>query len=283
MYRFRYEHAISRMAKVIKVSESGYYKWLKRQNTTTLKDIENIEIEKEILEIYHESEASFGIRKITAELNKRRSDDKKINHKRVERIMKENNIHARASKKYVVTTDSSATTNPSPNLLERNFESDEPGEKLVSDTTFVITAQGTLYVAVILDLYGRMPLGLAMSRKNDTELVSSCFRDVILRHKLKKGCVLHSDRGSTYASKIYRDLLEENNVQSSMSKKGDCWDNAPMESFFGKLKTEWLYRKPKTINEAKLRIYQYVWEFYTKKRPHETNNYMTPHEIYYGA
>ena len=282
MYRFRYEHAISRMARVIKVSESGYYKWLKRQKITTLKDIEDIKIEKEILEIYHENDAILGIRKITMELNKKRSSDEKINHKKVERIMKKNNIHAKVSKKYVVTTDSSQTNNPSPNLLDRNFDSNEPGTKLVSDTTFISTSQGTLYVAVILDLYGRMPLGLAMSTKNDTSLVKSCFNDAILRHNLKEGCILHSDRGSTYASKEYRELLKENKIISSMSKKGDCWDNAPMESFFGKLKTEWLNRKPRTISDARLKVYQYVWQFYSKKRPHASNKYLTPYEYYYG-
>lgn len=242
MYRFKHEHTLSRMAKVLKVSESGYFKWVKRQNTHTLRDIENIELEAEIINIFLESNAVFGARKITHKLNEERSVDEKINHKRVERIMKEKGIHSRVKKKYIITTDSKNTTSPADNLLDRNFEVKAPGKKLVSDTTYVATAQGTLYVAVILDLYGRMPLRLAMSTKNDRHLVIDCFKDVIQRHELSDGCILHSDRGSTYASDDYQTLLEANNVICSMSKKSDCWDNAPMESFFGKQKKEWLYK-----------------------------------------
>ena len=281
MYRFKNEHAIIRMAKVLEVSESGYYKWLKRQSKPSLRDIENIEIEKEIKDIFHKSNGVFGIRKITKILNKR--VDKPINHKRVERIMRENEIYSRVKKKHVVTTDSKNTKKPAENLLERNFNSDKKGNKLVSDTTYVMTNQGTLYVAVILDLFAKMPLGMSMSRKNDSKLVIDCLEDVLNRHKLEKGCIIHSDRGSTYASKDYQDLLDKNNIVCSMSRKGDCWDNAAMESFFGKLKTEWLFRKPNTIAEAKCLVYEYVWDFYTKKRPHASNNYLTPQEVYEKA
>lgn len=279
MYRYRYEHAITRMAKVLEVSVSGYYKWLKRQSNITLRDIENIEIERRILEIYHESKAIFGIRKITAELNKISS--KRINHKRVERIMREKGIYSRTKKKFIATTDSSQTNKPAPNLLNRDFTSDKPRKKLISDTTYIQTVEGTLYVAVILDLYGRMPLGLSMSTKNDRNLVINCFEDMLCLYELEEGCIIHSDQGSTYASEDYQNLLKKHKLRCSMSRKADCWDNAAMESFFGKLKTEWLYRKPKTIKEAKQRIYNYVWNFYAKKRPHASNNYLTPFEVYH--
>lgn len=279
MYRYRYEHAITRMAKVLEVSVSGYYKWLKRQSNITLRDIENIEIERRILEIYHESKAIFGIRKITAELNKISS--KRINHKRVERIMREKGIYSRTKKKFIATTDSSQTNKPAPNLLNRDFTSDKPIKKLISDTTYIQTVEGTLYVAVILDLYGRMPLGLSMSTKNDRNLVINCFEDMLCLYELEEGCIIHSDQGSTYASEDYQNLLKKHKLRCSMSRKADCWDNAAMESFFGKLKTEWLYRKPKTIKEAKQRVYNYVWNFYAKKRPHASNNYLTPFEVYY--
>lgn len=281
MYRFKNEHAIFRMAKVLEVSESGYYKWLKRQSKPSLREIENIEIEKEIKDIFHKSNGVFGIRKITKILNK--LVNKPINHKRVERIMRENKIYSRVKKKHVVTTDSKNTKKPAENLLERNFSSDKKGNKLVSDTTYVMTNQGTLYVAVILDLFAKMPLGMSMSRKNDSKLVIDCLEDVLNRHKLENGCIIHSDRGSTYASKDYQDLLDKNNIICSMSRKGDCWDNAAMESFFGKLKTEWLFKKPNTIAEAKCLVYEYVWDFYTKKRPHASNNYLTPQEVYEKA
>lgn len=280
MYRYRHEHAVSRMAKVLEVSQSGYYKWLRRQNELSLRDIENIEIAQEILDIFCEYKGIFGIRKITSILSARRK--KRVNHKRVERLMREHGIHSRVKKKHIVTTDSSTTLKPAENLLQRDFTAQRPGEKLVSDTTYVMTQEGVLYVAVIMDLYGKLPLGLAMSRKNDRQLVMDCFVDMTLRHQLQPGCILHSDRGSTYASADYQDLLRAHRVICSMSRKGDCWDNAPMESFFGKLKVEWLTRKAKTIEEAKALIYEYVWSFYPKKRPHASNQYLTPHQVYYA-
>lgn len=281
MYRYRYEHAITRMAKVLEVSVSGYYKWLNRQNTTSLRDIENIKLESEIQRIYDESKASFGIRKITVEVNK--VFPTRVNHKRVERIMRKRGIYSRTKKKFITTTDSTQTKSPAPNLLERDFSSDKPGKKLLSDTTFVQTGQGTLYVAVILDLYGRMPLGLAMSTKNNEKLVIDCVEDMLSIHKLEDGCILHSDRGSTYASNKYQELLKDNKLICSMSRKADCWDNAPMESFFGKLKTEWIFKQPRTIIEAKQLVFEYVWSFYPKKRPHSSNKYLTPYEVYYGC
>lgn len=284
MYRFRHEHAIARMAKVIEVSESGYYKWKNAQKAQTLRQIENMRLSKEIGKIYDQSKAVYGIRKVTAELNFQRQKVGKspVNHKRVERIMRENHWHSRVRRKFIVTTDSSKTRKPAENLLQRDFVAKQPGEKFISDTTYVPTPQGTLYVAVILDLYGRYPLGLAMSTKNNKQLVMDCLDDALARHTLKPGCIGHSDRGSTYASEDYQKLLRKNDIRCSMSKKGDCWDNAAMESFFGKMKTEWLYQMPLTIREARKLIYEYVWAFYAKERRHAANGYQTPYEVYYG-
>ena len=281
MYRYKDEHTIARMAKVLKVSESGYYKWHKRQSQASLRDIENIEIERRILEIFYKSKGIFGIRKITKEINKTHPNP--VNHKRVERIMKQNQIYSRVRKKYIVTTDSSQTKKVAENILQRDFNASKPLEKLVSDTTYIQTKEGTLYVAVILDLYAKMPIGLSMSSRNDTKLVIDCLKDVTTRMKLEKGCIIHSDRGSTYASKEYQDLIRQSNLTCSMSRKGDCWDNAPMESFFGKLKTEWITRKFKTKKEAMRSIYEYVWDFYPRQRPHASLNYETPIEYYSKA
>ena len=184
MYRFRHEHAIARMAKVIEVSESGYYKWKNAQKAQTLRQIENMQLSKEIGKIYDQSKAVYGIRKVTAELNFQRQKVGKspVNHKRVERIMRENHWHSRVRRKFLVTTDSSKTRKPADNLLQRDFVAKAPGEKFISDTTYVPTPQGTLYVAVILDLYGRYPLGLAMSTKNNKQLVMECLDDALAKH-----------------------------------------------------------------------------------------------------
>lgn len=281
MYRYRMEHTIVRMAKVLDVSESGYHKWRKGQDEKTLREIENIEIEDKVEEIYFESGCVFGIRKVTKVLNQQWPVP--VNHKRVERIMKEKGLFSKTHKKYVVTTDSSKTESPAENILDRNFEATEPGTRLVSDTTYLPNNEGSLYAAVILDLHGKMPIGLAISTNNDKNLTIDCLNDALSRVKLKDQCILHSDRGSTYSSKEYQELMKENNIVCSMSRKGNCWDNAAMESFFGKMKTEWLNKKCRTRKEAILRVYEYVWDFYPKKRPHASLNYKTPFEVYYGT
>ena len=139
---------------------------------------------------------------------------------------------------------------------------------MVSDTTVVETGEGDLYAAAILDLYGRMPVGLAMGRRNNRFLVMDAFKDMLFRGCVFPGCILHSDRGSTYASYDYRRLIDRYGYLCSMSRKGDCWDNAPMECFWGKMKEEWLKEKYDTIAEAKHDIYEYFWSFYPNERPH---------------
>lgn len=132
----------------------------------------------------------------------------------------------------------------------------------------------------ILDLYGRVPVGIAMNKRNDSQPVKDALEDMLIRGKGSKGCIIHSDRGSTYASKEYREMLRKNGLICSMSRKGDCWDNAPMESFCGKLKNEWLREKYCTIGEAAKDIYEYVWSFYPNERPHEALGYLTPLEVF---
>lgn len=279
MYKHMKEHTIARMAKVLGVSESGYYKWLKRLNAPlTEREKADLELTKEIHEIYWGSHGIFGARKITSILNKRHSQ--RINHKKVERIMSENCLKSRVTKAYVNTTDSDHDEPIAPNLLKRDFKADAPDQKFVSDTTEKETKQGKIYIAAILDLYGRMPVGMAISGSNDTELVRAALRDMVRRGHGKAGSILHSDRGSTYASKAYRADLERNQFICSMSRKGDCWDNAPMECFWGKMKEEWLDIPYDTIDQAKRDVFEYVWGFYPRQRPHASNGYMTPAEYY---
>lgn len=279
MHENRNDFSIARMAKSLGVSESGYYKWVAKLNAPlSSKDIEDITIAEEIHDIYVRSRGSYGSRKVTRILNQNRQTP--VNHKRVERLMAEYCLFSKTHKKYICTTDSKHTETIADNLIDRDFTASEPNEKMVSDTTVVATKQGNLYVAGILDLYGRLPVGLAMSKHNDRHLVIAALKDMLIRGCGSAGCILHSDRGSTYASEDYRKLISKNELLCSMSKKGDCWDNAPMESFWGKMKSEWLKDKYETIEEAKRDIYEYVWHFYPRERPHESNNYMTPIQFY---
>jgi putative transposase len=281
MFQHKEEHAIARMARVLCVSESGYYKWLRRRNAPlTVREQEEFDLTEEIYSIFKASHYSYGSRKITAILNQRHTEP--INHKRVERIMQKYCWHSKVRRKYIVTTDSDHDFPIAPNLLKRDFSTDRPGQKMVSDTTAIPTGEGTLYVAGILDLYGRRPVGIALSMHNDRFLVLDALEDMIIRGFKHTGAILHSDRGSTYCSGEYRQAIEDAGMICSMSRKGDCWDNAPMECFWGKLKSEWMDRDYETIAEAAADVYEYCWSFYSKQRIHASLNYTTP-ERYYNS
>lgn len=242
MYEHKNIYPLVRMAKVLKVSESGYYAWRKKmQAAPSPNDKLNEELLDKILEIFIASRGSFGSRKITRIINSNRQ--KPVNHKRIERIMRENGIVSRAFKRFRCTTDSKHCEEIADNLIDRDFTADKPNQKMVSDTTVIETKQGDIYAAGIIDIYGRMPVGLAISKHNDRFLVIDALEDIVSRGCGSEGCIMHSDRGSTYASKDYRVRLSHYGLLCSMSKKGDCWDNAPMESFWGKLKEEWLNPK----------------------------------------
>ena len=278
MWKHRDEYSIARMAKVLGVSESGYYRWLSRKPSKRAE--EDLVLIEEIAEIFYASHRVFGSRKITSIM---RSRGRLINHKRVERLMSEYCMKSRVCKQYNSFTESGDGNNIKDNLLKRDFSVTGPDQKMVSDTTGIRTKEGWLYVAGILDLCGRIPVGMATGPRNDTELVSTAFRDMRRRGHGGNGCILHSDRGSTYSSSEYQQLISSSDMLSSMSRKGDCWDNAPMESFWGKMKLEFVDKTYNTLDEARAAVYEYVWSFYTNLRPHAANGYLTPAEYYKQA
>lgn len=278
MWKHRDEYSIARMAKVLGVSESGYYRWLSRKPSKRAE--EDLVLIEEIAEIFYASHRVFGSRKITSIM---RSRGRLINHKRVERLMSEYCMKSRVCKQYNSFTEPGDGNNIKDNLLKRDFSVTGPDQKMVSDTTGIRTKEGWLYVAGILDLCGRIPVGMATGPRNDTELVSTAFRDMRRRGHGGNGCILHSDRGSTYSSGEYQQLISSSDMLSSMSRKGDCWDNAPMESFWGKMKLEFVDKTYNTLDEARAAVYEYVWSFYTNLRPHAANGYLTPAEYYKQA
>ena len=278
MWKHRDEYSIARMAKVLGVSESGYYRWLSRKPSKRAE--EDLVLIEEIAEVFYASHRVFGSRKITSIM---RSRGRLINHKRVERLMSEYCMKSRVCKQYNSFTEPGDGNNIKDNLLKRDFSVTGPDQKMVSDTTGIRTKEGWLYVAGILDLCGRIPVGMATGPRNDTELVSTAFRDMRRRGHGGNGCILHSDRGSTYSSGEYQQLISSSDMLSSMSRKGDCWDNAPMESFWGKMKLEFVDKTYNTLDEARAAVYEYVWSFYTNLRPHAANGYLTPAEYYKQA
>lgn len=272
--------SIKKMARILKVSKSGFYDWFKRE--ASKRHVENDKIYHDIYELFVSSRRSYGARRIAMLLSKLYG--RPINRKRVARLMKENGLIPKGKKKFVVTTDSSNTTHIFPNLLERDFRADKPNLKMVSDTTYIYTKEGWLYLAAIMDLCGRKIVGMAVSEHNDQELVIAALKDAKNRIGKKNlaGCILHSDRGSTYASNEYIKLLDEYEMKGSMSRKGNCWDNAPIESFWGRMKVEWVESVYETRQDAIDDIYEYIWAHYNRFRPHSSNHYNTPEETYSG-
>lgn len=265
------------MAQWLQVSKSGYYAWRKRPKSPHC--TENESLLKEIIRIQEASHGIYGGRKITYEIN--RKSEKPVNHKRVERIMRENGIRSKSHKKYKATTNSRHGLPVAGNILNRNFTADRPGQKMVSDITYIPTEEGWLYLAGVMDLCGNKIVGVSMDGRMTKELVISALRDAIRHTPATEGCILHSDRGSQYCSLDYQVLAKEHGFISSMSRKGNCWDNAPMESFWGKLKQEWLNGQHfRTREEAKSAVFEYIWIFYNRKRIHEANGYLTPEEYY---
>lgn len=256
------------------MSSSGFYDWVDRPESKRSR--ENRRITEKIKHYHQQSRSIYGSPKIHEDLN---SDGERCGVNRVARLMKTAGIQSKLARKFVVTTDSKNTMQPAPDLLQRQFTVECHDKAWVSDTTFVPTREGWLFLAVILDLFSRQVIGWAMSTKNNTELVQEALTMAIWRRGEVKDVIVHSDQGSTYASGDYQRQLKENDLHCSMSCKGECLDNAVAESFFGSLKNELVYHEDyKTRVQARQSIFEYIEVFYNRKRRHASLNYMTPVE-----
>jgi len=261
--------------RVLRVSRAGFYSWLKRG--ISKQDSERQELLKEIKLIHKGSRGNYGSPRVQEALKKKGIHH---NHKKVEKIMKENGISAKRKKKFKITTDSNHKLPIAENVLNRQFQTEEKDKVWVSDITYVSTEEGWLYLSVFIDLYSRKVLGWSMSSWITAELVLNAFRMAIAKRGYKVSPLVHSDRGSQYASDMFVDELKLRSCDQSMSRKGNCWDNAVAESFFGTLKTELIHNeKFKTKKEAEEKIFDYVEIFYNRQRLHSTLNYMTPEEF----
>lgn len=287
MFRFiddhRHEFRIVKMAEVLGVSESGYFAWKKRQTQPkTDRQKKKDCIRKEVMRVFLESQCVYGARKIARILQKEQHIE--IGRSQVSLIMRKAGIRSKVCRKYKATTNSKHKLPVADNILARDFESAYPGRKMVSDITYIPTAEGWLYLAAVMDLCGRRIVGIAMDKQMKKDLVISALKDALARSGNVEGCILHSDRGSQYCSTEYQNYMRAHGFIPSMSRKGNCWDNAPMESFWGKLKQEWLNgRNFKTRDEAKQAIFEYIWVFYNRKRVNAANAYQTPDMYYYQA
>jgi len=268
------EHPIVRLCEVMEVSTSGYYDWLDRPESERSK--ENTRLTQRIRYYHEKSRGIYGSPKIHRDLIE---EGNECSRPRVARLMSQASIQSKLRKKFVITTDSKATAQPAPDRLKRKFEVGRPNTAWVSDTTFIPTREGWLYLAVILDLYSRQVIGWSMGSKNDAVLVEEALTMALWRRGKASGVILHSDQGSTYASDRYRKKSNDHQLLMSMSRKGECLDNAVAESFFGSLKNELVHHEDyHTRKAARQSIFEYIEVFYNRTRRHAFLDYMTPVE-----
>jgi putative transposase len=262
------------MCRVLEVSRSGYYQWLKRKPSR--RDIDNERLDAQIREIYDGSKGRYGSPKITRELQDR---GLRVSKSRVARRMRAVGLRSKVRRRYRVTTDSKHHFPVAPNLLERNFTTNAPDRAWVSDITYLATRTGWLYLTVIIDLFSRLVVGWALSSSLSHEMVVTALKRAVRTRRPGKGVVFHSDRGVQYACNDFRKELDNHGFVQSMSRKGDCWDNAVAESFFGIMKTELVYHERYEGHQDTLHsIFEYIEVFYNRQRRHSTLDYLCPAE-----
>jgi len=262
------------MCQVLNVSRSGYYSWLNR--TPSKRKLENEKLKIKIAEIYWQNRGTYGSPRIHKKLKK---EGYHYNIKRIEKLMKELGLKARQKRKFKVTTDSNHNYPVKENLLKREFDVDTPNKAWVSDITYISTQEGWLYLTVIIDLYSRKVVGWSMNKRMTKQLVIDALIMAVKKRKPSKGLIFHSDRGSQYASHDFQNSLLRYGMKSSMSRKGDCWDNAVAESFFSSLKIELIYHnRYQYRSQARQDIFEYIEVFYNKDRLHSYLDYKSPEE-----
>ena len=281
-FRFIREHAaqypIVTMTRVLGVSSNGYYMWCRRPPSR--REIENKVIDGKIISTFKAHKGRCGALKLHRELVDK--NEATCGPKKVATRMKVLDLVARKPKKFVATTDGKHELPISPNLLNREFVVTEPNRRWVGDITYIPTKVGWVYLAVVIDLYSRKVVGWAISTRIDAALVIAAFLKACWLRRPGPGLLFHSDRGSQYASTAFRTVLAAWHCTQSMSRKGNCWDNAVAESFFKTLKVEWLYMLSFVLEDkthAEREIFDYIEVYFHRKRLHESLGYLTPEQF----
>lgn len=272
----RQNFAVEKMCRVFQVGRSGFYAWLNRKPSKRAEQMEILT--KEIRKVHDLSKGRYGSPKITMELRDRGFF---VSRPRVARIMKANGIRSIITGKFkVCTTDSNHGFKVSPNVLDRNFNPTSPSKSWVSDITYIRTGEGWLYLTMIMDLYDRKIIGWSMSTTMHAgETIVPAWRMAQINRPFFKDLVFHSDRGVQYACSEFREILDPQKVTQSMSRKGNCWDNAVAENFFKILKSETGYRKYKSVKEAKQELFEFIEIWYNRIRRHSSLGYLSPEQF----
>lgn len=263
------------MCKVLKVNRASYYHWVSSGSVIKKVDIKLNEL---VESIFTEGKRTYGTRRIRNRLLLYYGLF--VSRKRISNIMKDLNLKVKMKRRYKNTTDSNHNLPVASNLLNQDFYASNPNEKYVGDITYISTGEGWLYLATVIDLYSRKVVGWSMDDTMKVSLVNDAL-NMALRHRTpKQELIWHTDRGSQYASYSHKDLLKENGITQSMSRKGNCWDNAVAESFFKSLKNELVYQTYfYTKKQAKLEIFKYIELFYNRVRSHSYLNGLSPVEF----
>jgi transposase InsO family protein len=279
--RFRFIEAekayypIRLLCRCLEVSRSGYYAWRTRRVSARVKQDARLKVE--ISASHSASRRTYGSPRILRDL---REDGHRVSRKRVARLMRDLGLEGRRKRRFRATTDSQHRFPVAPNLLMRDFDVEAPNTAWVTDITYLATLEGWLYLVVILDLFSRRVVGYAMSERIDRELVLEALREALMHRPGARDLIHHSDRGSQYASHDYREALDQAGITCSMSRRGNCWDNAVAESFFGTLKMELLYELPlQTRSATRSAVADYIETFYNVRRRHSSLDYLSPVEF----
>lgn len=275
-YRFmddnRLAFGVEKMCRVLRVSRSGYYSW--RNRGLSQRELRHERLMPEIKRVFKNSRKTYGSPRVYKVL---REEGQGCGRHQVERLMRKNGITPKRRRRYKKTTDSKHNYPIVPNLVQRVFEAEALNRLWTSDITDIWTEEGWLYLAVVLDVCSRRIVGQGMSGRRQEELVVGALKQALGYRQVGEGLIFHSDQGSQFAGATCRKLLDNHHVTPSMSRKGDCYDNAITESFFHTLKTEFVYlERFQTREEAKFKIFEYIEIFYNRQRLHSSIDYKTP-------
>ncbi|GAB5520960.1 MAG: hypothetical protein RhofKO_38530 [Rhodothermales bacterium] len=267
----RDQFSVTTMCRVLKVSTSGYYAWRRRDPASDEADNRLLE---QIEAVFTENHGRYGSPRVHRRL---RQQGIRCGQKRIARLMREHGLQARGPRRRTVTTDSAHRLPVAANVLDRQFDVDTPNARWAADITYIWTGEGWLYLAVVLDLFSRQIVGWSMQQTLERSLVIGALRMALGHRRPGPGLLLHSDRGSQYASGEYQQLLSQVGCTCSMSRKGNCWDNAPVESFFSTLKMELVHAEQfDTRKQARRAVFEFIEVWYNRQRLHSSLGYLSP-------
>lgn len=261
------QFAVRMMCRVLQVSPSGYYHWQDRAPSSQAQA--RAQLDAEVQQAFVAEKGRAGAPRLSRRL--------KVGRHQVAQSLRRQGLRAKGARKYKATTNSNHHLPVAPNLLNQDFSAARPNQKWVCDITYITTDEGWLYLAVVLDLYSRLVVGWSMSERMTATLVCDALKMAIFRRHRPKGVIVHSDRGSQYCSREHQQLLNDHGLSCSMSKKGDCYDNAAMESWNHSLKVEAVHgERFATRDQAKAHVFDYIEVYYNRQRLHSTLGYLSP-------